>query len=122
MLVYFGGLLFRSLTNSLEVGNREWEECAIACAKASQDGQMAWPKDAKKKKHKDGKGRRGSMRDLGTGRKNGSRSERVVVSGEWLDWGGQSIGQIIKGGETLMSEWIGSDLGFGIGIGIGLAD
>lgn len=80
-------------------------------------------KSPRRRSIKDGKGRRGSMRDLGTGRKNGSRSQRVVVSGEWLDWDGQSIGQIIKGGETLMSEWIGSDWDLGLGLDwIGLAD
>lgn len=48
---------------------------AIACAKASQEGKMAWP--AKKKKHEGGKGRGGSRR--------GTRGSRLVGGqGEWL--------------------------------------
>lgn len=43
------------------------------------------------------------------------------MDGEWLGWDGQSIGQIIKGGETLMSEWNGLDQ-IGLGLGLNWAD
>lgn len=40
---YLGLDISRRLTNTSMVGRRVFNGCAVACAKARQDGKIAWP-------------------------------------------------------------------------------
>lgn len=89
-------VVFGVLASSLRGGNRECKECAIACAKARQDGKRAWPCQEEGKTGRDAAGRGETWVMRGEG---AASSEWPVVSSRW------SMASTVLGILALATVW-----------------